>query len=179
MLQGIAEFIKRVFVVSPVGQDHTVKQVGVGQVRIYCQSFLAGGERLIEFSCEIEGDCTFRLHFGVTRFEEKRFSVLVLLVAVLLKPASAAVREDLAVDQASLDALMAGRSICGDSSRAPEACLDALPCDALDKLIECADGTDPVWTPRKGGSYGGVAAFRAVFPVKAYDHQTAGTLNGR
>jgi hypothetical protein len=109
---------------------------------------------------------------------EKRFSVLVLLVAVLLKPASAAVREDLAVDQASLDALMAGRSICGDSSRAPEACLDALPCDALDELIECADGTDPVWTPRKGGSYGGVAAFRAVFPVKAYDHQTAGTLKG-
>ena len=87
------------------------------------------------------------------QLSEKRLSVPVLLVAVLLKPASAALREDLAVDQDSLNALMAGRRICGDSSRAPEGCLDALPCDDVDELIECADGTDPVWTPRKGGRW--------------------------
>ena len=71
------------------------------------------------------------------------------------------------VDQSSLDALVGGNDVRGDSDHR-EARLDRLPCDQLDSLVPCA-ATDPVFTPGEERSED-VPLFRVLLPLPADPH---------
>ena len=94
--------------------------------------------------------------------------ILFLRVLCLAASASAAVTSRAKVDQSSLDALVGGNDVRGDSDHR-EARLDRLPCDQLDSLVAC-DATDPVFTPGEERSAEDVPLFRVVMPLPADAH---------
>ena len=99
-----------------------------------------------------------------------------LAVMITVAQVLGALPSSLPVDSASLDALMAGRDVCGDAENR-EACLLVAECDDVDPLLECT-AAEPVWLP--GTSRGGVGErdllFRRVLPVPALPHPNYGSL---
>ena len=68
-----------------------------------------------------------------------------------------------AIDQSSVDALLAGGQVCGDAAHR-QACLDIMACAEVDERLSC-DEEDPLFTPHLLPSTGGGVRFRAVLPL--------------
>ena len=68
-----------------------------------------------------------------------------MLVAGLVTPAHGAIGASVPINEASLEALLAGRDVCGDEAHV-EACLVVIDCDEVDELVECSK-EEPRWTP--------------------------------